>query len=693
MRVTLWDIKKGNSPFVNLIGREQTLYWPVAVYRVTLPCRVVGGMGQRTGQNPFESVILRLLPLVSSLERPKDCSGLMELATEIEQKLAYATCLPLDLVKVIMLRLQDRGFVNEYGGLQQTDTAIEASGESEPEGCNYDVALVVRELCGGQMLPYLHVSQLRRDEKELPPHGKAWLLPGMPPPGKPDSHEPPTPEEVIRIAKAMARRRSGESSVPHVSLNRSVKVKAEPEYYYLDCRLGIQRGQEELRIADPFVDGFSLVLEQSFRRLLERDNKLGEHYQAWRRNLSVRPMGRQESPAAEYWKKLSCYDQYPQLVQQLIPAHNQQYRNIMRIYSSLEWALYYYCASREDTTLALESIRQTNPADHNAMLLKKAKEYGFETEREHSEGEQPESLTLQGVRPGKLLDFRDGKAELPTVLAIALLLDSRRNDVSGLRRVAQRHPNALWRIFELKRRRDESSHGATDMGTKGDKELESDAFMRDVVHELLPSVVFPETPVEGMSQEERSNKRLDAITRLQGILGYAVYNKLTENTRNFLIMAEQAYDACSADEQKHPDASLFIHNVYSAMQSLLKPVLKERMTLDTQRDNYFQEADAKAQKAGFPPLPEHLKHVKPAMMEETLRGHDKTLGACLLALLILSAEEELSGLCQADDQLVEAIATIVALRGHGNEDVPLERRRLDEIRKMSYKAVETIVEM
>ena len=79
------------APFGGIIGRPRHLAWPVNVYRVTLPRVLDDG----DGLNAFERVILKLLETV----------GLMN-----ADALADETRIPVDLVKSVLLRLQDKDF-------------------------------------------------------------------------------------------------------------------------------------------------------------------------------------------------------------------------------------------------------------------------------------------------------------------------------------------------------------------------------------------------------------------------------------------------------------------------------------------------------------------------------------------------------------------------------------------------------
>lgn len=144
----LLDYDKPN-PFGSIIGKPRKLAWPVNAYRVTLP-KVSGA---DDGLNAFERVILKLL----------DAVGVMD-----ADDLAAETRIPLDLVKGILLRLQDKELIDEHNAVikQGRDEGVN-EGDNAPV---FVTALLFRELATGKILPFLHclddATPLRKKEGE-----------------------------------------------------------------------------------------------------------------------------------------------------------------------------------------------------------------------------------------------------------------------------------------------------------------------------------------------------------------------------------------------------------------------------------------------------------------------------------------------------------------------------------------------
>lgn len=93
MAVRTLDIAVG-SPFKRSVGTPRDLAWPVSAFRVTLPR--IGG-NRSDDLNAFESVVLGLL----QVSGPIDANVLAE-----------KTCLPIDMIRQVLARLQDCRYID-----------------------------------------------------------------------------------------------------------------------------------------------------------------------------------------------------------------------------------------------------------------------------------------------------------------------------------------------------------------------------------------------------------------------------------------------------------------------------------------------------------------------------------------------------------------------------------------------------
>ena len=675
------------SPFRETIGSVRFLAWPVAVYRITLPYLIRGK--DESDLNPLERVILKLLDIIPSLEMPQDDSK-MSSASATESKLVHATRLKLDLVRTVLLRLRDRGYIDEHDTpteLKRTQWEVQ-----DEKKYRYVSALVFRELACGELLPFIHIitdktplRKVEEDEKK-----RMFHIHGFPTKDQKDSYPAPSAQDVIMIKKAMLKRALAYGEKEAVPALTQISVVNQPEYYYLNCPIAIQKGDEDFRIADPFEAGFSLVLEKSFANLLSKDQKLKEWFLDWKKNLS-KITNAKESDADRFWNGHKCRNLYPNLIANLHPGHDQMYRSIRKIYASIEWALYYYCVKR-DFGMAINKLELTQMLAHQEMLKQSAKKIGFAVAKDPQESPSSQDFVFQAVRPGKILDFKNGKAEMPTVLAISLLVGERHNGDTQIYKLAQNHPDFLWKIMEIKSERDSTLHGNNKRAIEGG-ELSSDSFMRDVVQTLLPEVQFPDSPLTGTTLNRISDTRLDAITSLQAFFDFTNYNKFSENARNYLINAERFVLESEHQSGASLDASIFVSNLYSALQATMRPHLQKYTLANIADEDFFKYARNSALKAGFREIPETLSRVKPSKIRETIQGNDKSLGACLIAFLILADDDELQLLHSRDPSFFEDVSELIDRRGHDNQSFNLAHADILSLRKKAFHSINTLLEI
>jgi len=402
-----------SRPFGETLGGPRNLAWRVNAYRVTLPERV-----SESGDdlNPFERVILKLL----------DAGGARD-----EKSLEQETCIPVDLVRFVLLRLRDNKFIDEdHKIIEEMRNKWENNAE---EPTVFVTAIVFRELATGKVLPFLHqldddtALKKKEDEKRFPK-----II------GDDDGHKenPPLPRDVIFALRAMAKRSSAFGEETRFPWVEKITIAQEPEQYYLDCPIAIQKSDGEFRIADPFGNGFSLVLEHAFHCLLEQDNSLSDWLMSWKQSLSNPKLERQISEHKEPYDNSSNWGRYRKLLANL-RLRDSQFRTIHKIDTAFEWALFYACAQRPYDSV-ISHLRLTDQSEHPDLLAAAARKIGL----------TPPQHGFRPVLGGKLDDFLAGKAELGTVLSIALLMAE--NDASHpLRHVAAKNQDFIIQLFDM----------------------------------------------------------------------------------------------------------------------------------------------------------------------------------------------------------------------------------------------------
>lgn len=636
------------DPFGATVGRRRNLSWPVDAYRITLPKPDEDGLSL----NPFEQVILSLLAL----------------GNMTSQALAEETCIPRDLVESILLRLRDRGLIDDFNGV------LEASGSnaaSEAGATAFVTALLFRELVSGQVLPFMQLLEhqpLRKKEQKQAAYKIRALAAGQ---------MPPTQRDVIKVTRAMQRRAAEFGKAERTPALHKIMIVEQPERYYLDCPIAIQKSDGEFRIADPFGNGFSLVLERAFEQLLEQDEYAAEWLGKWKASLSQPRSPSQDPRNKEPFDTPANQQRYPKLISNLRLLPNAAFRSIAQLYAAVEWSLFYACAKRPFEG-DIECLRFTPQAEHAQLLGRAASEVGL----------LPPGSGFRPVREGKLRDFQEGKAELETVLALSIL----RAQLDGshpLRRLAARDPALISRLLEIKKARDEKGHGKGSADAP-ESELLAEPLVRGIIETVLPEVTFTREPTASSNPDAYADVLLDARASIQDEFGFGAFNRFGANVKERLVHAERVFLSC----QEGDDALAFVRDLYAAMQSVLELSLNRWLPPDMTDALIIEAAQDRAIESGLcHRLPPSLRTVRASAVRQTLQGSGQSLGACMIAFLLMADELVLKSIAATRPSFVDDVAALIARRGHGNEPLPLASTDVAKLRKASYKIIKALIEV
>lgn len=641
-------------PFGDTIGRPSRLAWPVSIYRVTLPKT----SNDSDGLNPFERVILKLL----------DAVGAMDAGA-----IADETCIPLDLVKSILLRLQDKALIDMHNAvIEQEQDNSESEKEKTPV---FVTAILFRELATGKILPFLHFLNDRNPLRKRAEEKFVQVVSA----NQANKQCVPVARDVISALRAMKKRSRALGNDDKIPAVQQITIAKHSEQNYLNCPIAIQKSDGEFRIADPFGNGFSLLLERAFEQLLEQDDKLAGWLSNWKESLRNPYPLKQDGPdqrSKEPFDIEANRQRYPNLVASMRPSRNTPFRSISQIHASIEWAFFYACSHRPFHNV-ITTLKFTEQLEHSALLGNAAQSVGLEL---------PES----GFRPiseGKLLAFQNGQAEFGTVLAIAIL-QAEKDESHPLRRIATSHPDLIGHLLDIKRNRDEKGHGKGRAG-ESDIELPGDALMREVIHTLLPDISFASSPVAGPGMDVRADSLLDARVSIQSEFGFKAFNRLGASLQDRLIHAERFWLSCKDGD----DAIAFAYDLYAAVQSAFEKELVGKLPPDTSDSEFVSAAGKKAANANLcEALPERLRTVKILAIRQTLQGAGQTLGSCIIAFLLVSDSDTLHAIADSQPSFLDDIETVIAKRGHGNEPQPLPKADIAKLRKASYSTIKTLLE-
>jgi hypothetical protein len=635
------------NSFEDKIGKVRNIGWPVASYRVTLP-RSVTVSGYQL--NPFEKVVLELLHVL----------GNIDIST-----IAQETSIPDGMVRSVVLKLRDQGLIDENNSVlnSQSENFLLSHVET------YSTAIVFRELVGGNVLPFVHslnknsaleTRDLRLDR--VIGQSREYLHVG-----------PPSTREVLTAIEVMKRRARAHNKALSVPLVEQIRVNKRPEHHHLACSIFIGKHDADFRILDPFGIGFSQVLETSFARRLEDDERIQDWMATWHKSLLNRSkISRGDSRSVDMLVVDGEIEAYSKLIKALTPAAGAAFRSSSSIYASLEWALFYSCAANEPET-AIDTLSHIPNDSYSEFLASAARRIGFSMPQRN----------FRLLSKGKFTDFLKQKAEMETVLVISLIqADS--NPQHRLREVAQLFPDFIQLIDALKHHRSRQGHGNSSE-TIEDTELISDQMMRAVIGTLLPAVHFDakQNPIEMGAQ---ADLRLQARSHLIELLGYEVFGRIGLSARSSLMNAEKFLCESNDDD----DARSFVSDLYSALQAVIRKLVNESTLSEAPTSNLIEAAQKRAIQCHMGALPVSLQTVSLRRVKSALAGDDPTLGALVLAMILRVDPLVLERVAIDQEDFLSCIDDVIQRRGHANESVFMSKSECLYLRNRIMNIVKTL---
>ncbi len=662
--IRLFDFNERKNPkFIEGLPRE--LAWPCRLFRVTLP------KSRRNSRriHAFELCILKLLAY--GCYEPKD--------------LANETCLPHDLIKVILLRLYDTGKIDKYYRVTpETLKDIEKyDEESESAPSEYETWVIFQDCVSGALLPMLEDANLQaaetdengdliiREPKKGVQTRRLHHLPAIT-----KKANAPATHDVLSAIRTMNRRRKMlEESYP-VPSAKFVSVASDSERCELRVRMVIQNNGD-WRILNPSGKGWSLELESAYSILLNNEYEKN-NFKEWVRNNKERNEQRKENVTRnkQPYETDNNWNRYPELIKTL--TRGEEIKNGIQkgadVFAALEWALFYALKDCESTRkqmqlLQINSNEENEKSLHEAVnrLVKKQ----FRT-----------PLSIPYARRFQGFDIYDN-AEMQVVLPLAFLVA---NDDSqfAFNKVLEIFPDFLLHYNAIKEIRDKDMHGSSRFSQPYGRD--NYIFMEDVISTLIPSIRFSETSSELKEPDNIFDLRLNARIALQDFFEVPLFNKMNSVLQRELINVEIFRSADQADEF---DALPCISSLYSAAQCAFRPLLGSD---HSKISNPIFVAQQKAKNAGWGDLPQSLQNIRSELLQHTMEGNDQSLGASVIVWLIRTDSAELKSIASKLPGFFQDIDNLLSLRSHGNKTIMIRKKELNNCVENIYKIIQTILE-
>ena len=633
------------------------LYWPADAFRITFP----SPPSLNTEVNVFERLVLRLLE---------------QGTTRTEEALASEACLDIDFLRTVVRQLQDKGFLD--GALRPDAEILKklglASGEKACE--TYATAIVFRERLGGKILPYIHVisDAMPLRNAEYQNEGEGTINLGRF--AEKSVSRPPKRSEIRVLLRSLSERaqlHGIDVPLPNIGL---VNVESRSEVVVLQCALMFEDFGRFV-VTNPFGAGYSAMLGDVLIQYRTRSSELNQLLESCESRFSKWDVAVKESARDRVSR--DTRRRYPHVADAL----QFDFLTAANVYDAFEWSLFYATchAPIDDVLFMLEEAFRKD--DLPKRLFDAASRVGFTLNK--GDGGP---IQFAPIRPGRILDYREGKAEMNTVLAISLFQAAIHPDEAPFAKLAQAMPDFFLRVQGLRQERNAQRHGGKRSGARRDT---ADAdWVITAIQTLLPDAVIKTDLPESGKYMRGFHNRIVFRMRLQSRFGFSLFSRLTETQIANLIVAEQNAEIPLDDADRQP----FATGVCAALESVLRNRIQSADFRSNLAEGEFDAALFKRTKLlGLSDvLSRPCFNLQIRNRKNAAAGNPTSLGGCVLCFV---AREDEDTLCMLTDRIprwVETIADLLDLRGHGNEARPLPKSRVTQIRDEFLSLFQTLME-
>jgi hypothetical protein len=691
------------------IVARRSILWPCHAIKVVMPAL------RKRSLNIFEETVLRFAG-----KGKRDVKELSSL-----------TCLEGDLLEFILSRLKQNGMLDERREL--TGHAKEyLKREADRELAPVAVTVFV-DLVGGTLLPVIlgelpsfsDILEIKdfdvRFRDNYSKHSR-WARKLTP--KKRHSAKIPAPDEVAKIAeehKRLHKRYALLSKKPlsfpqFKGVASAITVSPGKDLIYLHTELVIQKGEFHHEVTDPFGYGFSERLVKVHREYVAEtpgEEERVENLRKKARTEIVTPppssvagfksFGRHEqvrlslTNAEKAWDRFSaCKGNWRQV--EISEREKAISDCAAALYASIEWAFReLVSASSTDKWIDALAAPGRTYEDNRDLLGKLAKKIGIE-----AVDRGPENFLAIG--PGKFRHAFEGDPEMEPLIGFAIA-QAAEDGGHPLNEIAQRNPRLLSLLGNMKKLRDPYLHG--DVLKDADHLSESLSSFRELARDiarLLPGVEVSASDQEAPDGgrfvgDDLYNRKLDAHNRLDKIFGYQQVRLMEDKLREQLVEIEIHKARWPDEEGEEVECSTVVNCLASALQITIHDVFMSNCDGQSLgRETHFETTTAseRALEGGFK-LEENrfsaiLENVSPGRIKLASMGHTTSLGANLIALLIMAPGDWLSSLATRMPKFILQVQEILTLRGHGNRKQFKTVEKISRLIEESHTAIKQLKE-
>lgn len=489
---------------------------------------------------------------------------------------------------------------------------------------------------------------------------------------------------IIERFKRLNRKNSLLSNIRshrYPSQSQQINICPKGKEVLIHCLAFIPKGDDKPMVCDGFFSSYDVDLTKAFKHEYDLIKILKKSKKKFA-NKTSKDLAQQKK------QRINLQKHYQEITEEI--ASDSFDRSALEEKKTLYINSVYALIEKKFTTMALQ-YREAEWKDHftsnihqnGRVITEFARQLDFtlpEADEHNNTINNKLVNPLFLVKIGSINYLNLTQPEMKPALAM-LLLSATLSEQHPFKVMAETYPDLFQRLVKLHHYRNSLSHG--DLAIL--EHISKHEFSK--IHQLFTSIIDDEDMdifVEHTTQPKWLQDDTRFIHREQLLALFGHY--LIERVDNAVLkLMEQALSSANSD-----DGRLRVNALTGALQQSLfiaNTVLISSEHKPKPANQYLQIV--KNRWGNF--LPENLLKTAGNNIKRAANGVDSTLGANLIIYLAYESDHNSKILKKSDSQLVNQIAKLIEIRGHGGAVIG-QQTELDKLEQTTFKFIHFLIE-
>ena len=661
---------------------EKDLFIPMDCYALSIPVSTSIDMNQDT--DIFLDTVLKLFQLNGEYT---------------VNKIKDIMCIDGEFVRFIILRLQEKGFLNHQNQITDEGRRYLSRSFTLSGGDAFISAYAFSRKDSENLLSYIHTQKLQFEKAtvknnslilSLGTSGKPINIEGRFFPERTDKHPQKRPSASnIRKLISHYNQMCEQSSVykPIQCQNDYMIDISQDQSIILHCKAVIQEGNSDVLLVS---DGFSINCDELAKEIFEKYPDLEKELlsnavhivQGGMASLAETENTSKNTPYIEVTRRLSkCFrsDSIDATVDSFDEIIRRNNRRLRELYEAIEWTLLYNARQYPLSMNMLEFFKSHSSSENYSTMESLSEQIGLSTEL-------PKNLLAHLNRAGIERSLVKGIPDIGTLLPL-VIVSACEDKSHPLHRAVSEMPDFIIYLERLQFYARQARHeaGADVINDNNLDELEE--FVQHLVKILLPDIQVDNNTSKQQVQlySSASQLRINARFSLSNVLGWEVYQRLDQSLQAELILI-------SPDKKidELPPTGEFVFSLSRILEFCFRDYIRNNPLRFSTSDK--REILNRIENDWNTKIPNGITQVDQRYLEAALNGRNATLNAYYIAFLYQCVEsKKIEAKILLDQDSSHLIETISRLRGHTAEAAL--SYRIDELfpfRDATFRVVKTL---